>query len=248
MKGRYLLRFDDICPRMDWEAWEPLEDATRECGIKPILAVVPDCQDPKLNVGPPVLDFWARVRGWQAEGWAIGLHGFQHRYATQDPGILGLHPSSEFAGLAFEDQVDKLRRGLAIFRQEGVRADCFIAPGHSLDWTTVAALQTVGLRVISDGLALGPCRDALGTIWVPQQIASIRPIPVGVWTFCYHAMDMPCSMTRFRRDLAGRKAQFITLPEAVRLGDHPPLARDRLVAVLRRGLTFAKRYLPQPGS
>src|SRR5260370_42375028 len=48
--------------------------------LKPILAVVPDNQDPMLKVDAPVADFWDRVRQWQARGWTIALHGYQHRY------------------------------------------------------------------------------------------------------------------------------------------------------------------------
>ena len=96
---QYLVRFDDICPTMNWSVWTQIEAELRQRNIKPILAVVPDNQDAKLRVDSPRSDFWDCVRGWQALGWTIGLHGYQHRYVTQQSGIVGLNARSEFAGL-----------------------------------------------------------------------------------------------------------------------------------------------------
>ena len=72
--ARYLVRFDDLCPTMNWANWRVLEAMLLQAGISPILAVVPDNRDPKLVAGPPAPDFWDHVRAWQARGWAIGLH------------------------------------------------------------------------------------------------------------------------------------------------------------------------------
>ena len=45
----YLVRFDDICPTMNWEAWEQVENVLVSEGIRPILAVVPDNRDENLE-------------------------------------------------------------------------------------------------------------------------------------------------------------------------------------------------------
>ena len=78
-----LLRFDDICPTMNWGTWDAGRGPDGPLGLRPILAVVPDNRDPKLVAGPPRADFWERVRGWQARGWTIALHGYQHLYVTR---------------------------------------------------------------------------------------------------------------------------------------------------------------------
>ena len=52
MTTRYMLRFDDICPTMDWKAWDALEKAMDDECIRPIVAVIPDNKDPEFNVGP----------------------------------------------------------------------------------------------------------------------------------------------------------------------------------------------------
>src|SRR5687767_4013101 len=128
---QYLLRFDDICPTMNWGVWTEIERILVGCGVKPVLAVVPDNRDPMLEVDLPVHDFWDRVRAWQKRGWTIALHGFQHRYVTPNAGICGLSNKSEFAGLRVEEQREKLRRAMEIFKREGIVARVWIAPGHT---------------------------------------------------------------------------------------------------------------------
>lgn len=243
---RYLLRFDDICPTMDWTAWNAVEDILVAQGIRPILAVIPDNRDPKLTAGPPAPDFWDRVRAWQRRGWAIGLHGYQHRYVSPDAGILDLRKQSEFAGLSYGDQHEKIRLALEIFQREGVRADAWVAPSHSLDWTTVEALSAQGIRTISDGLAFRPYRDRRGTIWIPQQFAMMRAMPWGVWTFCYHAGDLSGrGLGRFERRLARLAPRMISLQEAEALATRTSPASDRLVWLMRHAISGA-RNLARP--
>ena len=88
--------------------WDRIAAVLDELAIQPIVAIVPDNRDPSLNVAPPREDFWERVRGWQAAGWFIALHGHQHLYETRDAGLMGINPFSEFAGLPYETQKLKL--------------------------------------------------------------------------------------------------------------------------------------------
>src|SRR5690242_15778795 len=112
--AKYLLRFDDLCPAMDWSIWSEIEEVLVRKGIKPLLAVVPDNQDATLRVAPPIDNFWDRVRSWQARGWTIGLHGFQHQYVAECPGIVTSTTKTEFAGLSAREQGTKLRRAVEI--------------------------------------------------------------------------------------------------------------------------------------
>jgi peptidoglycan/xylan/chitin deacetylase (PgdA/CDA1 family) len=234
MEAHYLLRFDDICPTMDWTVWETIEELLLRHSIKPVLAVIPDNRDPKLVFGDPAPDFWERVRAWQARGWTICLHGYQHTYVNREPGLLRIGRKSEFAGLSYDEQFDKLSRGLAIFGREGVRAEGWIAPSHSFDWNTVAALSALGIPVISDGLALAPYRDAHGSIWVPQQFATMRPMPFGVWTFCYHYADLvPVELERFRSTLGRHAPRMISMDEAVSLARQGRTVADQAFALSR---------------
>jgi peptidoglycan/xylan/chitin deacetylase (PgdA/CDA1 family) len=226
---------------MDWSVWNKLETIFTKHGIRPILAVVPDNQDPKLKIDPPDPDFWERVRGWQAQGWAIGLHGYQHLYVNKEPGLLHLNDQSEFAGLGYEEQKEKLQRGLAIFAREGVRADAWVAPSHSFDQVTVTALRELGIQVISDGFGLFPYRDAEGSTWVPQLFATLRPMPFGVWTSCCHPTLSPEQLIDFERRAAYLRPSMISLAEAVELSDRSRSVADKCAGALRRMISSARR-------
>jgi len=190
MRGsHYLVRFDDICPTMNWTAWDGIEAHLVRHQVKPIMAVVPDNQDPNLMVAPHRHDFWDQVRKWQAMGWTIALHGYQHVYSNQNPGMLKLTAQSEFAGLPEAEQEDKLRKGLAIFASHGVRVDAWVAPSHSFDRTTVKVLARLGVSVISDGLWTWPFSEEGPTTWIPQQLWSFRSKGRGIWTVCNHHND-----------------------------------------------------------
>ncbi|HEX8948305.1 MAG TPA: DUF2334 domain-containing protein [Dissulfurispiraceae bacterium] len=186
MPARYLIRFDDLCPTMNWRVWDEIEKLLVASGVKPILAVIPDNRDRALHFGDPNPDFWERVRKWQANGWTIGVHGYQHLYVTDNAGLVGINDKSEFAGLRPEEQEAKLRSALEIFRQQGIAPEAWIAPSHSFDEATVEALAGLGIRSISDGLFLSPHIDSFGMLWVPQQLWRFYPMPFGLWTVCFH--------------------------------------------------------------
>jgi hypothetical protein len=151
--------------------------------------VIPDNQDPRLAVAPAHDDFWGYIRECQARGWTIAMHGCHHLYETQDPGLLGINPHSEFAGLPAPAQREKINKALAIFAAKNVRIDAWIAPAHSFDKTTVEVLLQSGVSTISDGFYTHPVQH-LGAIWIPQQIWRFRDMPTGLWTVCLHANNL----------------------------------------------------------
>lgn len=229
MAAQYLVRFDDICPGMNWGVWRQVESALERNGVRPLLGVVPDNQDPELDLAPPEPQFWDCVREWQARGYAIGLHGYQHKYVTRASGLVGRNRYSEFAGLAFEEQLEKLERGMAIFAREGVRADAWIAPAHSFDKATVAALRQVGIRWISDGYALQPYLSD-GMMWAPQQLGGFREFPFGFWTVCLHVNNWSAAdVAAFERDLERFQERIVSL-EAIqaRFGTRTAGVGDRV--------------------
>lgn len=203
MSALYLLRFDDICDTMDWGIWTRIELILQRAGVCPLLAVVPDNRDPSLAVNSVNPDFWSKVRDWRKLGWTIGMHGHHHEYVSRDPGMLGLNPFSEFAGLSYDEQFLKIVSSLTAFRHRGVEPELWIAPGHSFDSNTVRALASAGIRAISDGYSLWPYRDSGGTFWLPQQLWRFRPMPAGVWTICFHINGWSeLQVATFERNLA----------------------------------------------
>jgi hypothetical protein len=171
---------------MNWAVWDRLEPLLHVRQIKPIVAVVPDNQDPALEVATANPAFWDRIRQWQAWGWSIALHGCQHVLKPAPRALVPLHRRSEFAGLPFDAQAAKIRSALDILAAQEIRPAVWAAPAHSFDQNTLFALKNQGLAIISDGFALLPHRDSSGMFWVPQQLWRLRPMPAGVWTVCLH--------------------------------------------------------------
>lgn len=216
MSPRYLLRFDDVCPTMNWKRWKEIEEVLCRLEISPILAVIPDNQDRTLMAAAAIDGFWSEVRKWQARGWTIGLHGYQHLYVTREAGIVGIAKKSEFAGLSEQEQEDKLQRAIGIFRNEGVTPEVWVAPSHSFDRATIAVLKRIGIRTISDGLAVSPHVDADGMLWIPQQLWKFRRRPFGVWTVCFHLNSWTTEdMDRFRDDVRQYGPAITDMPAVV---------------------------------
>tara|TARA_B100000780_G_scaffold102373_1_gene71572 strand:+ start:28154 stop:28900 length:747 start_codon:yes stop_codon:yes gene_type:complete len=185
----YLVRFDDICPTMDWESWDKVEKVLISEGIRPILAVVPDNRDENLIFGKENEHFWSKVRTWKKMGWSIAIHGYQHLYQTNDSGLLGLNKYSEFSGLSYEQQSKKLQKALKIFESHDVKPNLWVAPAHSFDKVTVRVLSDLGIEVISDGFFKRPVKY-MNMIWIPQQLWKFRHFRSGIWTVCYHVNGM----------------------------------------------------------
>jgi len=223
--ARFLVRFDDLSPRMNWSVWEEIEEILLKYRVRPILAVVPDNRDPSLQVDPSREDFWERVRQWQGRGWSIALHGYQHLYLSESAGLVGLRRKSEFAGLPRGVQQEKLDAACAIFAREGVRADLWVAPGHSFDATTLDILLEQGIDTVSDGFGLRPVRER-GINWVPQQLWNFRPFPLGVWTVCLHHNRWSGErLQRFRVEIEHYAGRLTALPELLR----EPLPKSGLI-------------------
>jgi predicted deacetylase len=220
-KKLFVLRFDDICPTMRWDIWAPIESALLHYNIKPILAVVPDNQDPVLQPGPPINDFWQRVRRWQSLGWTIAMHGFQHLYVAPDGGLVTLRKKSEFASLPPLVQEEKVRRGCEIFAREGIKSRVWIAPGNAFDETTVSLLPRFGIDTISAGWFWKPFVGPHRTTWVPCQLSILRPVPSGLWSVCYHHNSWErADFTDLLEGLERYRADIVSLEEALRL--NPP--------------------------
>ena len=59
--SRYLVRFDDICPTMNWRIWAEIESCLRAHGVRPIVAIVPRNRDSKLVSDIARRDFWEQI-------------------------------------------------------------------------------------------------------------------------------------------------------------------------------------------
>lgn len=231
----YLLRFDDLCPTMNWPIWEQVVEVLMRADARPLLAVIPDNRDSSFGYAPPAADFWARIREWQQMGWAIGLHGYQHLYVSDARGICGTDPRSEFAGVSRSEQYRKIHAGIDIFHEHGVEVDVWVAPNHSFDETTVELVAEAGIGVISDGFASMPYRDDHGLVWVPCQLNDIVWRRAGVWTAHYHPNYWTDErVRRFAQDVERISDQLTDLDEILaECGDRPRTWRDEVYSSYR---------------
>jgi predicted deacetylase len=198
---------------MNWDVWAEVERILIEMKLSPLLAVVPANLDPDLELAPAHPDFWGEVRKWRDWGWTIALHGYRHQSTTREPGVVGINPKSEFAGLDEEEQHSMLQRATKVFREEGVTPDVWVAPWHSFDQATLSVLKQLGIQVISDGLAVWPHRDANALLWIPQQLWRFHWRPFGVWTVCYHHNRWSESdISAFRHDVRKYRERITDVP------------------------------------
>lgn len=189
--GQYILRLDDASDYMDLEKWGRMEVLLDKYGIKPIFGIIPKNADESLvtkyEQNP---EFWSLMHSWIDKGWTPAMHGYEHRYVTTDGGINPVNKRSEFAGLPYEDQAEKIRNGYKILVEHDIKPDIFFAPSHTFDENTLKAIKSeTPIRIISDTVAWDVYKE--GDFWfIPQQSGSVRKLPFKTVTFCYHPNTM----------------------------------------------------------
>lgn len=199
---------------MAWSAFSAFDQLSQELELPLLVGVVPDCRDQKLAVEPARSDFWDGVRAWRERGWTIAQHGYTHQYVSNDSGILGINRRSEFAGIGFEEQLEKLRLGKEIMSTEGVWQPVFMAPAHSFDQNTIKALDELEFRYITDGYGLYPYTISKLTA-VPQLFGSPFHLGFGVYTICLHVNSMShVQIGEIIRFVRTHRDQFISFEEA----------------------------------
>lgn len=213
--AQYLLRIDDLCPTVSARRWQQFQSLIEEFRLHPILAVVPDNQDPELQVSQPDPAFWDCMRALEAEGAAIGLHGYQHLCATRGRSLIDLHRISEFAGVPAATQRAWIGEGLRILRSRGLNPNIWIAPRHGFDRNTLTVLREEGILLLSDGFARVPFLRR-GLTWIPQQLWAPVEKARGLWTVCVHpntTCDAEIAALRDFLDL--HAAQFTSLDRVI---------------------------------
>ena len=178
------VRIDDVTEDMDWEKFDWAEQIFDHYGICPLLGVVPDNRDKKLHYKDNRENFINRVAECLEKGWSVAQHGTYHVYETQNGGMLGINHNSEFAGLPYEIQLEKLQKGREILCGYGIKTDIFMAPGHTYDKNTLRALKACGFSTVTDGLYKNPYWDE-GHLFIPCRMTSNYRLK-GIDTICLH--------------------------------------------------------------
>jgi len=189
---RYLVRLDDITPYMSRNRFSAVREVLDRYGIKPIIGVVPDCRDECICADESDRfsedEYSALLSDLIASGWTVAMHGTNHVYSTEDAGLLGINPFSEFAGTSYETQYTKLRQGRELLKRLGIETSLFMAPGHSFDANTLKALRMTGFSAVTDGLYESPyIRDDI--LFIPCTLVSYSKMK-GIDTICLHTNNM----------------------------------------------------------
>lgn len=184
---KYFLRLDDACPKRDIPKWDRMESLLDKYDVKPLVGIIPECKDPEFEKYATDENFWTdRVPVWRRKGWIFAMHGYEHIFHTKCAGINPVNNYSEFAGLPFEEQLNKIWGGVKKLRLHGIEPYVFFAPAHTFDKNTIRALsEKTNIRIISDMPANKPF-SKYGMTFIPQQAGRVRRLPFAVQTFCYH--------------------------------------------------------------
>lgn len=232
----YIIRLDDACPTMDHEKWDRLERLLIKYGVKPIVGVIPDNQDPDFAWEEDKA-FWEKMRRWQSEGYTIAMHGFHHKYLPQakrkyfqrSHGV-----NTEFAGVPLERQRAMIQEGLRLMHEHGLAPRCFFAPAHTYDENTVKALVESGeIEYISDGYALRPYKKD-GMVFLPSICDGPFHLPGGVFTFVIHPNMLTEDGFARTGDFLKKYSSMVTTPEQVLA--HPRASQGLIGWALELGI------------
>ena len=227
--AQYLLRFDDLCPTVSYRRWQRFHSLIKKFGIRPILAVVPDNRDYKLQFSPVDPEFWGRMRALEAAEATIALHGYRHLCRSWGKSLLQLHYRSEFAGVAEETQRQWIHDGLGLLRSHGLNPRIWVAPRHGFDESTLGSLRKEGIRVLSDGFARIPFTRG-GLTWIPQQLWAPVEKSKGLWTICVHANTARASSIEELHAFLQRHAEQFTSVDRI-LAEYQPAKLDGIERV-----------------
>lgn len=188
--SKYLLRLDDACEYLNISNWRLVEELIEKYDIKPIVGIIPFCNDPDITKFNVFGDFWEMANNWQKKHWSIALHGFNHVFKTQLGGVNPINNRSEFAGIGLETQTKMLKEGVMGLEKRGLKPTIFFAPAHTFDNNTIEALkQATDIRIISDTISSN-YYYVDDILFIPQQIGKPRHVALSLVTICIHPNNM----------------------------------------------------------
>ena len=182
-----LLRMDDISPNMNWPYMDKCELLFDKYNIKPLLGIIPINKDPDLLKHPFNPNFWARVTEWKRKGWEITMHGCNHLYTQKSDkkDIFNYGGDSEFYGLEYSAQLEKIKIGLNEFKKNKINVRSFFAPNHIYDKNTLKALKDSKIKIVIDGYGLFPFFQQ-EILFIPQLFYKEIILPFGIQSTQMH--------------------------------------------------------------
>ncbi len=213
-----LIRLDDIAENMNWDLMEKCENLFDENKIKPLLGVVPNNKDGELLTFKKNENFWNKVRQWKEKGWEIAMHGYSHSYdkETNKKDYFGYGGKSEFFGLEYPDQLQKIDEGLKKFKSEKIEIRSFFAPNHTYDLNTFRAIKESGIKNVIDGYGLIPYTYK-SLNFIPQLFYKEIMLPFGIQSTQIHLNTWgEVEFNNFEIFIKRNKENFISFDEALK--------------------------------
>ena len=182
-----LIRMDDISENMNWASMDKCEKLFDKFKIKPLLGIIPINKDPELLKFPKNDRFWERVESWKNKGWEISMHGCNHLYTQKSDknDIFNYGGNSEFYGLDYSMQLNKIKTGLEEFKKRKIKVRSFFAPNHIYDSNTLKALKDSDIKIIIDGYGLFPYYKN-EILFIPQLFYKEIFLPFGIQSTQMH--------------------------------------------------------------
>ena len=203
---KFIVRIDDVHEGMNFVRFNDFINTLSMLSIKPIIGVIPHNKDTSLitkNKIPKKI-FWNKIRSlYETNKCDIALHGYDHIYLNNSRGILKYGRKSEFSGIDYNIQYEKIKKGLDIFNNMGVKTELFMAPSHTFDLNTITALNNLGIKYITDGFNLFPYKK-FNIIFFPHLFSGFLNFGFGLYTICLHLDTMS------EKDYVSLKSKLIT--------------------------------------
>ncbi|MFA5746034.1 MAG: DUF2334 domain-containing protein [archaeon] len=175
MKQYNLFRLDDVCDKMpNYQNVFKFIKLLNKYNIKPLMGVIPAVKDELIIDQKSTFKIKELEPFIKKNQIIIALHGYEHKYSYGNKGILKLNSKSEFSGLNFNSQSQKIKSALSILKKElAITPKYFFAPSHNYDENTLAVLKEYNLINV-DGISLYPF-EYLGVKHIPQQKNQLNP-------------------------------------------------------------------------
>ena len=171
------------------------------------------------------------------------MHGFNHLYIKKQTKmiILNMAENQNFLANHYEDQSDKINRGLKIFRQNNIEIRSFFAPNHTYDINTFIALKNSGIFEVIDGYGLKPYKkDQIK--FIPQLFYKFFFLPFGLQTTQIHLNKInDKNFNDFKKFVEKKYNLFVNYDQALSLLSNKLI--DRILNKLIYFLLVNKRKL-----
>ena len=242
----YILRFDDINPNMDWERFNKLKSIINKYNIKSILGVIPKCEDKTISNFPENKNYFIDLKKMKSDGDLIAQHGYTHITDSKSKGLYGNEKRSEFAGLNYNDQYERIFKGKKILLENCLWQPIFMAPVHTFDNTTLKVLRKLDFKLITDGFSRYPFE--LNGIKLIPQISSM-PLPTClplISQLCIHINNLSDEKLKFLVSFIEENNHlFISPIDALKLEKNNLFSKfeNKIIGVLIRLIRKIKEFL-----